>query len=175
MYTHLKNIAYAAGISTLALSTGAFAAEEIRISKIDVESSIATNADNNALGYYPDLAEDLREEVSQRVSMSSDASDPQIRIDIRKIALNGATFLPETKEFNELEGVVDITSPTGESSGLSFEVKVSAYSGDAVAPEGYINVSPSETEFYIAMVTSFADIVAENLANVNTSGNKVDP
>ena len=175
MYTHLKALALAAGVSTLALSTAVLAAEDVRISKIDVEASVTSLADSNALTFYPSLEEDLRSEIAQRVPLSSDSADPQIRIDIRKIALNGSTMLPESKEFNELEGVVDVTSPTGESAGLSFAVNISAYSGDAVAPEGYINVPPSETDFYVAMVSTFADVVAEGLDNVNTSGNKIDP
>ncbi|UOA16501.1 hypothetical protein [Sulfitobacter dubius] len=175
MFAHLKTLALAAGVSTLALSTAVLGSEDVRISKIDVESSVASMADSNALTFYPDLEEDLRSEIAQRVPLSSDGADPQIRVDIRKIALNGSVMLPETQEFNELEGVVDVSSPTGESSGLSFAVNISAYSGDAVAPEGYVNVPPSETDFYVAMVSTFADVVAEGLKNVNTSGNKVDP
>jgi hypothetical protein len=175
MFAPLKTILFAAGVSTLALSTNVFASEEVRISKIDVESSVASTAKSNALTFYPDLEEDLRSEIAQRVPLSSDDADPQIRVDIRKIALNGSMMLPESKEFNELEGVVDITSPTGESAGLSFAVNISAYSGNATAPEGYVNVPPSETDFYVAMVSTFADVVAKGLTNVNTSGNKIDP
>ena len=107
--------------------------------------------------------------------MSSDAADPQIKIDIRKIALNGSTMLPDSKEFNQLEGVVDVTSPNGDNAGLSFPVMISAYAGDEIAAEGYVNVQPSEAEFYVAMVSTFADVVAEGLANVNTAGDPIDP
>ena len=175
MFTNVKNIALAAGVSAIALGGSAFADEKIMVSKIDVESSVAASAESNAMSFYPDLEEDLRAEVAQRVPLSSDGADPQIKIDIRKIALNGATMLPESKEFNQLEGVVDITSPTGESAGLSFPVMVSAYSGDQIAPEGYVNIQPTETEFYVALVSTFADVVAEGLANVNTAGSPVDP
>lgn len=175
MFAPFRTIALAAGVSTLALSASALSAEEVRISAIDIESSVASIADSNALTFYPDLEEDLRSEIAQRVTLSSDGADPQIRVDIRKISLNGSMMLPDTKEFNELEGVVNVTSPTGESSGLSFAVKVSAYSGDAIAPEGYVNVPPSETDFYVAMVSTFADVVTEGLTKVNTSGNKIDP
>ncbi|MFG6561041.1 MULTISPECIES: hypothetical protein [unclassified Sulfitobacter] len=174
MLTNIKNIALAAGVSAIALSGSAFADNEIMVSKIDVESSVAA-ADSNAMDFYPDLEEDLRAEVAERVPLSSDGSDPQIKIDIRKISLNGATMLPDSKEFNELEGVVDITSPTGDNAGLSFPVMISAYSGDEIAPEGYVNVQPSDTEFYVALVSTFADVVAEGLANVNTAGSPVDP
>lgn len=175
MFSQLRNITFAAGISTLALSAGAFAADDLRISDIDVEASVAASADSNALTFYPNLEEDLRSEVAKRVPLSADGADPQIRIDVRNIALNGATMLPASKEFNELEGVVNITSPAGENAGLSFPVRISAYTGDAIAPEGFVNVPPTKTDFYTAMVSTFADVVAENLTNVNTSGNKIDP
>ncbi len=162
MLTNMKNIALAAGVSVIALSGSAFADDKIMVSKIDVESSVAAAADSNAMDFYPDLEEDLRAEVAERVP-------------IRKISLNGATMLPDSKEFNELEGVVDITSPTGDNAGLSFPVMISAYSGDEIAPEGYVNVQPSDTEFYVALVSTFADVVAEGLANVNTAGSPVDP
>tara|TARA_R100000655_G_scaffold101382_1_gene146435 strand:+ start:330 stop:953 length:624 start_codon:yes stop_codon:yes gene_type:complete len=175
MFTNMKNIALAAGVSAIALSSSAFADEKIMVSAIDVESSVSASTEANAMDFYPDLEEDLRAEVAERVPMSSDAADPQIKIDIRKIALNGSTMLPDSKEFNQLEGVVDITSPNGDNAGLSFPVMISAYAGDEIAPEGYVNVQPSETEFYVAMVSTFADVVAEGLANVNTAGEPIDP
>ncbi|UOA31602.1 hypothetical protein DSM110093_01372 [Sulfitobacter sp. DSM 110093] len=175
MFTNMKNIALAAGVSAIALSGSAFADEKIMVSAIDVESSVSASTEANAMDFYPDLEEDLRAEVAERVPMSSDAADPQIKIDIRKIALNGSTMLPDSKEFNQLEGVVDITSPNGDNAGLSFPVMISAYAGDEIAPEGYVNVQPSETEFYVAMVSTFADVVAEGLANVNTAGDPIDP
>ena len=52
---------------------------------------------------------------------------------------------------------------------------ISAYAGDEIAAEGYVNVQPSEAEFYVAMVSTFADVVAEGLANVNTAGDPIDP
>ncbi len=175
MFAPLRTIVFAASVSTLALTTGVSASEDVRISKIDVEASVASMAESNAMTYYPDLEEDLRSEIAQRVPLSSDGADPQIRVDIRKIALDGSMMLPGTKEFNELEGVVDITSPTGESAGLSFAVNISAYSGARAVPEGYVNVPPSEMDFYVAMVSTFANVVAEGLTNVNTSGSKIDP
>ena len=175
MLNNFKTHALAAGVSTMALAGAAFADEEIRISAIDVESSVSASVESNGMEYYPNLVEDIRTEVAERVAMSSDGSDPRIKIDIRKIALNGTTMLPDSKEFNQLEGVVDITSPTGDSAGYSFPVKVTAQSGDEILPEGYVTVQPTETEFYVALVSTFADVVAEGLTKVNTSGDGVQP
>ncbi len=175
MLNNIKSFALAAGVSTLALVSAAQAETELRISEITVKSSVSAEAESNGLELYPNLAEDIRAQVAERVPMSSDGADPQIQIDLRKIALNGATMLPDSKEFNQLEGVVDITSPTGNNAGFSFPVKVTAESGDGIVPVGYVTVLPSDAEFYVALVSTFADVVAEGLNQVNTSGDGVDP
>lgn len=174
MLDNIRKLALAAGVSAMALGSAVMAAEPVKISAIDVQTTVSTD-DSNVIEFYPDLADDLRAEVAERVALSSDGADPQIKIDIRKVALNGATMLGDDRLFNQIEGVVDITSPTGETSAFSFPVKVAAQSGDEILPEGYVAVPPSETEFYVAMVSTFADVVAEGLEQVNTSGNKVDP
>lgn len=175
MLDNIRTFALAAGVSALALGSAAVAEEPVKISAIDVETSVSDVANSNALEFYPDLAEDLRAEVAERVELSSDGADPRIKIDLRKVALNGATMLGDDRKFNQLEGVVDITSPTGDSSGFSFPVMVAAESGEEVLPEGYVTVPPSEAEFYVALVSTFADVVAEGLTMVNTAGDGVDP
>ncbi|MFG6515504.1 hypothetical protein ACGYK6_17255 [Sulfitobacter sp. 1A15333] len=175
MLTTVRTMVFAAGVSTIALGSAAFADDAISISGINVGASVSAMAESNGIQFYPDLAEDVRAEVAKRVPLSSDGADPEINIDIRKIALNGATMLGDDRLFNQLEGVVDITSPTGETSGLSFSVNVAAASADQVIPEGYVAVPPSEADFYVAMVSTFADVVAEGLTKVNASGGVVDP
>ncbi|NUH65515.1 hypothetical protein HTT03_09475 [Sulfitobacter sp. S0837] len=175
MLTTIRTMAFAAGVSAIALGGAASADDPIQISGINVETSVSAAAESNGIQFYPDLAEDVRAEVAKRVPLSSDGADPEINIGIRKIALNGATMLGDDRLFNQLEGVVDITSPTGENSGRSFSVKVAAASADQIVPEGYVAVPPSEADFYAAMVSTFADVVAEGLAKVNTSSGVVDP
>ena len=175
MLDNIRHYALAAGVSAMALGGAAMADEALKISAIDVETSVSSAEDSNALEFYPDLAEDLREEVAERVPLSSDGADPRIKIDVRKVALNGSMMLGDDRKFNQLEGVVDITSPSGDSSGYSFPVMVAAESGDEILPAGYVTVPPSETEFYVAMVSTFADVVAEQLKMVNTAGDGVDP
>ena len=57
MYTNMKNIALAAGVSVIALSGSAFADEKIMVSAIDVESSVSASTEANAMDFYPDLEE----------------------------------------------------------------------------------------------------------------------
>ena len=62
--------------------------------------------DTNAQALFPQITNDMKLAIANLVPQSDDASDPIIHVDIRKIALNGDTILPESAEFNELEGVV---------------------------------------------------------------------
>ncbi len=171
MFMTLKKTMLAASVSVLALSGSAYAMDEVyKVSVIDVDASMTAAVGSNAIGFYPDITKDIQTAVASRVTMSDDAADPEIRIDIRKIALNGAAVLPDTKEFNELEGVVSLTGPQGEDGSYSFPINIAAYTGDQIIPEGYIAVAPSEQDFYNAMVNSFADSVAEGLTKLNPSG-----
>ncbi|MGB3243396.1 MAG: hypothetical protein WBB25_02605 [Sulfitobacter sp.] len=172
MLTMIKNTALAASVSLIALSS-ASAQEEVRVSKIDVEASMSAAQDGNAMDYYPEIVSDIRTAISERVPTSDDAADPEIRVDIRKVSLDGASVLPESREFNELEGVVNITSQSGDTGALSFPIMLAAYSPDHTLPEGYIAVPPSETDFYVALVNAFADRVAEGLGDVNTAGDPI--
>ncbi len=170
MFITVKSIALATGISLFALSSAAFADETIAFSEIDVELSISAAQDANAMTVYPQITADLQAAISDRVMGSDDASKPTIRVDIRKISLNGNTMLDNTKTFNEIEGVVSISDENGSIGAQSFPVNVIATAPTQAVPEGYIAVPPSDADFYVVMINSFADVVAENVANLNTSG-----
>lgn len=171
MFTTMKKTALAASVSLIALSGAAFAQDEMfKVSVIDVEASMSAAEGSNAMALFPDITTDIQAAVASRVTTSDDAGDPEIRIDIRKVALNGAAVLPDTKEFNELEGVVSITAPEGTDGSYTFPINIAAYTGDQIIPEGYVAVAPSDQDFYEAMVNSFADSVAEGLTKLNPSG-----
>ena len=122
---------------------------------------------------YPQITEDIRQAIAERVTTSDDDSNPEIRVDIRRISLQGNAMLPDSAEFNELEGVVSINDQSGEIAGSSFPVAIAAHSDEATLPEGWISVAPSSDDFYNAMVTAFADAVATRVENVNASGQAI--
>tara|TARA_R110002049_G_scaffold10127_1_gene50094 strand:- start:50091 stop:50618 length:528 start_codon:yes stop_codon:yes gene_type:complete len=173
MFTQVKKIALAASVSMIALSGAAIADTDIKISNVNVEASMSAATDSNAMEFYPEIATDIQTAVASMVPLSDDGADPEIRIDIRKISMDGTTMLPDHKKFNELEGVVNITNPTGANAGLSFPINIAAYSGEKIVPEGYIAVLPSDEDFYAAMVAAFASSVVEGLSNVNTAGDAI--
>jgi hypothetical protein len=149
------------------------AQEMPRVSDIMVTASYNAAEDSNAAEMFPEITADVKQAVAERVPLSDDGADPIINIDIRKIALNGDTVLPDSTEFNEMEGVVSINTEVG-GGGQSFAVNVTAVSGDASAPEGYIMLLPSTDDFYGAMIDGFAENVADRLMQLNLEGGSIN-
>lgn len=162
MFNALKRTALVASVSLTALSGAAFA-EQPAVSRIDVDSTLDAAQGSNAMMLYPEITTDLQTAIAEKVETSDDAGDPTIRVEITRVSLDGATMLPDSREFNELEGTVVYSDDNGEISAATFPVQVAAYTDDRAAPEGYVLMAPSDEDFYIAMLTTFADTVAELL------------
>ena len=169
MFNMTKKITLAAAVSMLALTSMTSAKEVPEISEIDVSASYDAAQDTNARDMFPEITSDIQLALASLVPLSDNAADPTVRIDIRKIALNGDTVLPDSMEFNELEGVVSFQTNTGEG-GQSFPVNIIAVMDDSAVPAGYDAVPPSLDDFYKAMVDGFALKVAERLGTVNEAG-----
>lgn len=169
MFTSVKSIALATTLSVAALSSAAYAADPIAFSNVNVEASMSAAENGNALTVFPEIVTDLNTAVSERITASDDDSDPTIRIDVRKVSLNGNPMLTGSNEFNEIEGVVDITDDSNTIGSQSFAVNVAAYAADITVPEGYVTVAPSEEDFYDAMISGFADVVAAQVEEINTA------
>lgn len=173
MFDKMKKLGLAAGVSLFALSSYATAAELPPISEIEVGTTYAAATDTNALEKFPEIATDLQAAIAERVPTSTDAGDPRIDVDVRKISLNGDMMLNDAGEFNEIEGVVSITDPSTSSGNRSFPVSIAALAADTPVPEGTYVIEPSTEDFYNVMIAAFADRVAVELGNVNTSGDTV--
>lgn len=173
MFSNVKLKAVATSISLLALSGAAFASTELILSEIDVNTAPSVAQDSNAALFYPEISADLREAIAERVATSNNAADPEVRVEIRKMALDGDTYLPDSMEFNELEGVVSVEAVDGDSGGLTFPVTIVASADRPTVYGDVIFIPPTQGDFYVAMVDAFADAVARELALVNTSGTPI--
>ena len=134
MFKTAKAITLATAVSVMALSAPLMAREMPLVSEIDVSASFDAAQDSNAQQLFPEITDDIRLAIADLVPQSDDGADPIIRVDIRKIALDGATVLPDSAEFNELEGVVSIQTESGKG-GQSFPVAIKAMAGDDIVPE----------------------------------------
>jgi hypothetical protein len=174
MFATVKHIALATAVSAVALASAAFAAEGPAISEIRVDASYSAATGTNAQEKFPGIEDDLRAAIAKRIETSTDAADPVISVDLRRIALDGDTMLPDSAEFNEMDAVVSISGNSGEIGAITFTLQVVATSDESAVPEGYIGVSPDPEDFYTAMVNGFADAVASEVEAINASGQAID-
>ncbi|MCX7559936.1 hypothetical protein OS190_10185 [Sulfitobacter sp. F26204] len=173
MLTMMKKLTLATSVSLIALTGAAMAAEATDgASEITVSASYDSAQDSNAAELFPGITDDIKLAIAKLVPSSDNAADPIIRVDIRKVALNGDTILPDSAEFNELEGVVAIETNTGEG-GKSFPIKIVAVTDMNAVPEGYVGIAPSLDDFYQAMVDGFAMNVAKQYGALNDAGAKI--
>ena len=169
MLNTMKKITLATAVSVMALSAPLTAREMPLASEIDVSASYEAAQDTNAQELFPGITDDIRVAIADLVPQSNDGADPIIRVDIRKIALDGDTVLPDSAEFNELEGVVSIETESG-NGGQSFPIAIKAAAADGAVPAGYTVINPSLDDFYGAMVAAFAATVAEEFSELNLAG-----
>ena len=160
----------AAAAATLAFTAPtAVQAQDVTLSRVDVQTDLSAYADSNASQFWPSLEADLGRAIASLVTIDETAEAPAIRVEINKIAISGNTVLPASGEFNEMEGTIavfrgleeDVTSGSPEDATpneieRSVPIKVSAVTGEMIVPEGYIAVPPSDDDFYAAMIGGFA-------------------
>lgn len=158
--TLLRSSAIAAALAMTAPFM--LSAEEAAVKEITVTAEPATAEGMNAMMYYPQMEADLQQAIAERVPVSDAPNAYVVRVSLDKVALNGETMLPESQEFNTMQGTIVITSPQTNAAPLSYPVNLQAGSAGP-APEGFVTIEPGPDEFYAAMITAFADIVAKDL------------
>lgn len=161
-----------AGAMSIALMTAAHA-EDLKVSELDVKADFAA-ADSNALGFYPELASDLKAQMIEDMSGMLGESPFRVEVNIHEVSLDGDTFLPDDGEFNKLSGTVNVFKQ-GELPPIEkFNVELDAYSGDAaMAPAGAFVLPPDREDFYNALVEAFALEAKTKLEGVDTTGETI--
>lgn len=170
MLNVIKKTALAATVSTFALASAAAAVETPPVAEVKVEVSVEAAQDSNAARVYDTITTDLAQAISEQVTLGTGSDAYDIKVDIRKVALDGDTLLPDDAEFNQLEGVVVLQGPNPAAGNETFPVRISAMTGEQVVPAGFIEIKPGADDFYNAMIVSFAENVAEQLSGVYTGG-----
>ncbi|MFK7881906.1 hypothetical protein [Roseobacter sp.] len=158
MFDFLKKTSLAATVSLAAFVVSGTVVAGTGVSNIDVQAKLEAPQDSNALDLYPTIEGDLTRAILERVNTTNDPAGPTISIKIKRVSLDGDTILPDSAEFNELEGFL---SYQGGSREVVETIKLSAYADTQSVPDGYISVPPSNEDFYQAMLTTFADRVIE--------------
>lgn len=161
----MKHLAVTCAIA--AFAAGAALADVNELSEIDVETELEDVANANALDFWPDVARDLEAALASATLQSDDA--PRLVVRISEISLDGATVLDTDGGFNTLEGWVYVypdrdadAEPTAALVNEQIRLEASAVAVDASTP-GRIVVLPGDTEFYRALVATFAEVTLEKL------------
>ena len=168
MFNVMKKAALVATVSSLTLGTAAYAMQTPPVAEVKVEVSVEAAQDTNAARVYDTITTDLAQAITERVTLGTGDDTYDIKVDIRKVALDGDTLLPDAQEFNELEGVVVFDGPNTAKGNETLPIRISAMTSDTPAPAGTIQVKPGTDDFYDAMIAGFADNVAEQLSDVYT-------
>jgi hypothetical protein len=153
-----------------ALAAGAVSADVNELSGIDVETELEDVANANALDFWPDIARDLEEALASATIESEDA--PRLVVRLSEISLDGATVLDTDGGFNTLEGWVYVypdrdadAEPTAALVNDQIRLEASAVPVDTSRP-GRIVILPGDTEFYRALVATFAEVTLRKLDDI---------
>ncbi|MFV2052864.1 hypothetical protein [Aliiroseovarius sp. YM-037] len=165
--TMFKTVVFGAALA--ATSTFAYA-DDVQLSEIDVQTDLSAVEGANAMEYWPTLNDDLRAAIAAQVDLAEDAN--RVMVEIHSVTLDGSGVLPESGEFNQLQGTIAVFEPkTGQEADdgdiapvTSYPLNLDASVADGgVAPEGWIRIPPSTDDFYTALVNTFAIEVVKNL------------
>ncbi len=160
----------------LVLGAGPLAAMEKILSGIEVKADLSAYEDANVLNFWPTLEGDMNKAIASKVTVDDGAVAPRISVEINKVAIDGDTVLPDSGEFNQIEGTVTTHAGLNEKSSSSSEaadgpdevigsypLHMTAVSGDQEAPEGWIVVAPSQDDFYSALIDAYATSIVERI------------
>ncbi|MGX0978252.1 hypothetical protein ACSSVY_003992 [Roseovarius sp. MBR-51] len=157
-------------------AVGPVMAMDKTLSAVDVKVDLSAYEDSNVLKYWPTLEADLATAIASKVTVEDSADAPRVVVEINKVAIDGSTLLPDTGEFNQLEGTISTFEGINDAVSVSadslenpdeqigsYALQMSAVSGDAPAPEGWVTIEPSQDDFYNALVDAYAATVVERL------------
>ena len=154
---------------------GPLAAMDKTLSGVEVKVDLSAFEDNNVLDYWSTLGEDITTAIAAQVTVDDTAEAPRISVEINKVAIDGDTVLPDSGEFNQLEGTVTTfaginktTAQAAEVNGTdanigSYPLRLSAVTGDQAVAEGWVVVPPSQDDFYNALITAYAAAIVERI------------
>lgn len=163
MKTILKTTALA---GVLAMSAAVPAAMALDVEDINVDMQRVAVQDGGAGNFYSSIGTDLADAIAEVTTAGSGDDAVDVNVSIRKISLDGSPIGPNAPEFNEMDGVVSITKKDGGDAIISYPVRLAAYADDRPMPEGFISIAPSDEDYYISLLSAFAQETAQGLDRV---------
>ena len=148
------------------LPIGVFA--ETPISEVNVHANLNENVDANAMQYYPQIETDVQRLIAERLDLTGDAGDPMIDVEIKGVMLDGDSVLPDSAEFNELRATINYTDDNNEINAEAYPVWIKASTGETPM-DGVVYLAPGQDDFYVAMISTLADTVVDNIPQITRS------
>jgi len=148
-------------------ATAAVAQEELpAIAMVEVEVDLAS-VEANALDYWPRIERDLTEAILAVADPMLSENGYIVDIQVSEISLEGLAVLPETGEFNRLEGWVYVRAEEGAAPIKSEQIALDAQS---YIPGGnsQFYIIPGRPDFYVALVNVFATRVVEEVVELGS-------
>tara|TARA_R100000935_G_C2821308_1_gene159928 strand:+ start:797 stop:1318 length:522 start_codon:yes stop_codon:yes gene_type:complete len=156
-------------------AAGPLAAAGKTLSGVAVSSDLSAYEDNNVLKYWPTLEEDIATAIASKLTVDDSADAPRISVEINKVAIDGDTKLPDSGEFNQLEGTVTTHEGNNNVNSVSkgqtrdaligsYALRMTAISGERVVPDDWVLVAPSQEDFYNALINAYATTIVERIA-----------
>lgn len=150
------------------------AAMEKTLSGVEVTSDLSAYEDTNVLKFWPTLEEDLATAIVAKLDLDETADSPRISVEINKVAVDGDTNLPDSGEFNQLEGTVTTYEGGNETASTSqdethnsligsYALRMKAVEEDRDMPDDWVGVVASQDDFYEALVEGYATTVVERI------------
>lgn len=155
-------------------AAGPLAAMEKTLSGVKVHSNLSAYEEANVLKYWPTLDEDIATAIASKVNIDDGADAPRISVEINKVAIDGDTVLPDSGEFNQIEGTVTThegkNSTASQSEGEaedaqigSYALRMTAVSEERETPDGWVTVRASQDDFYNTLVNGYATEIVERI------------
>lgn len=155
-------------------AAGPLAALEKTLSGVEVKADLSSYEDNNVLKFWATLEEDIATAIASKVTIDDAADAPRIMVEINKVAIDGDTVLPDSGEFNQLEGTVTTHEGHNNAGSVakgqardaligSYPLRMSAVSGERDMPRGWVTVAPSQKDFYNALINAYATTIVERI------------
>jgi len=152
---------------TMSAMGGAVSADTPVISAVEVDADYSAYKRSNVVEVWPSLEEDLGAAISSIVEFGN-GEMPVIKVELNKVAIEGDTSLPDSGEFNHIEGQVVVHAGVDATVQKAvddrepdviqaFPLIVTAMTDDGGAvPEGWVSIPPSEEDFYNALIGAYA-------------------
>lgn len=159
----------------LAIATaGPLLALDKTVSSVEVTSNLNAYQNNNVLKFWPTLDLDLEQAIASKLNVNERLDVPGISVEINKVTIDGDTVLPDSGEFNQLEGVVTTNESRNKGSAGthtenweekigSYSLRLTANSAEREIPDGWVGVAASQDDFYTSLIDGYADAVVERI------------